>query len=248
MKNVIDKNIWIIGASSGIGRALAVLLAREGARLIISARSQKALDELRQEIGVPHQVIAFDVSDYQLCLGATKKAKRVFSKIDSVIFMAAHYQPAPIDQMNIEQAQKTIAINLGGAFNITHAILPILQQQNEGQFILCASVAGYRGLPNGQPYSATKAGIINFAESLRAEQKNLDIKVINSGFVRTPMTAKNQFNMPMMIEPEQAAQAIFKGMKSKKFEIHFPKKFSLFMKLLRLMPASLYFKIASKIN
>ena len=124
----------------------------------------------------------------------------------------------------------------------------LLQQQNEGQFILCASVAGYRGLPNGQPYSATKAGIINFAESLRAEQTNLDIKVINSGFVRTPMTDKNQFNMPMMIEPEQAAQAIFSGMKSKKFEIHFPKKFSLFMKLLRLMPASLYFKIAQKIN
>ena len=248
MKNVLDKNIWIIGASSGIGRALAVLLAREGARLIISARSQKPLDELRQEIGTPHQMIAFDVADYQLCLEATKKAKSIFSKIDSVIFMAAHYQPAPIDQMNIEQAHKTIAINLGGAFNITHAILPLLQQQNEGQFILCASVAGYRGLPNGQPYSATKAAIINFAESLRAEQTNLDIKVMNPGFVRTPMTAKNQFNMPMMIEPEQAAQAIFKGMKSKKFEIHFPKKFSLLMKLLRLMPASLYFKIASKIN
>ena len=234
MKNIRNKNIWIIGASSGIGRALAILLAREGARLIISARSQKPLDELRQEIGTPHQVIAFDVSDYQLCLAATEKAKSIFSKIDSVIFMAAHYQPAPIEQMNIEQAQKTIAINLGGAFNITHAILPILQQQNEGQFILCASVAGYRGLPNGQPYSATKAAIINFAESLRAEQTNLDIKVINSGFVRTPMTAKNQFNMPMMIEPEQAAQAIFNGMKSQKFEIHFPKKFSLSHEIIAL--------------
>jgi short-subunit dehydrogenase len=132
---------------------------------------------------------------------------------------------------------------LNGAFNAVHAVLPILKSQAHGQFVLCGSVAGYCGLPNGQPYSATKAGVINLAESLRAEEGHLDIKVINPGFVRTPLTDKNNFKMPMMIEPEEAAKIIVKGLQSKKFEIHFPKRFTFLMKILSVLPDFLYFKI-----
>ena len=125
------------------------------------------------------------------------------------------------------------------------ASLPILRSQGYGQLVLCGSVAGYRGLPNGQPYSATKAALINLAESLRAEERVLDIKVINPGFVRTALTDKNTFKMPMRIEPEEAARIIAEKLQTNCFEIHFPKRFTFFAKLIALLPAWLYFRCLS---
>ena len=127
----------------------------------------------------------------------------------SVIFMAAVYSPVSLSEMDIEEAKKIIDINLNGALNTIYAVLPILEKQGDGQLVLCGSVAGYRGLPNGQPYSATKAAIINIAESWKAEHPELDVKVINPGFVKTPLTDKNKFKMPMMIEPENGGRAPF---------------------------------------
>jgi len=131
---------------------------------------------------------------------------------------------------------------------IIGAILPFFESQGHGQICLCASVAGYIGLPNSQPYASTKAALINLAESLHVEYepKNIDIKVINPGFVQTPMTDRNQFEMPMMITAQEAATAIAKGITSQGFEVHFPKKFTLIMKLLRLLPYWLSFKITKK--
>ena len=116
--------------------------------------------------------------------------EKKFGRIDSTVFLAALYTPAPLHAMDIKLAHKTVHVNVGGALNIIHAILPIYQRQQTGQIALCASVAGYRGLPNGQPYSATKAALINLAETLYLEHRNLDIKVINPGFVRTPIRQK----------------------------------------------------------
>lgn len=138
-------------------------------------------------------------------------------------------------------------MNLLGAFTLIDSVLPILKQQRSGQLALCGSVAGYNGLPGGQPYSATKAAVINLAESLKAENPQLDIKVINPGFVKTPLTDKNSFQMPMMVSPEYAAQAIAEGLLKRGFEIHFPKKFTLLMKLLRILPRGLYFFLVSKL-
>ncbi len=232
------KIIWIIGASSGIGRALAVELANQGAKLVLSARSADKLNALNQQLGGGHQVIPLDVGDHK----ALTEAANRFSALDSVIFMSAIYEPTPIHKMNITDAHQLVNINLNGALNTIHATLPLLKQQAKGQLVLCGSVAGYCGLPNGQPYSATKAALINLAESLRTEEPELDIKLINPGFVRTDLTDKNKFNMPMMIEADQAAKIIAKGLLSNRFEIHFPKKFTYLVKLIANLPYWLYFK------
>lgn len=248
MNNFHGKHIWIIGASSGIGKALAKELAGEGATLALSARNEDKLKNLNEALEEQHHVCPLDVTNHKQIEKTAQALKEKFSKIDSVIFLAAIYAPTELDTLDIDEAHKIIDVNLGGAFNLIYSVLPLLKEQGSAQMVLCGSVAGYRGLPAGQPYSATKAGIINLAESLKAEQSDLDIKVINPGFVRTPMTDKNDFDMPMMIEPEDAAKAIARGLKSSAFEIHFPKKFTFFMKLLRVLPNVLFFSVSKKIK
>ncbi|MCB9982603.1 MAG: SDR family NAD(P)-dependent oxidoreductase [Rhodospirillales bacterium] len=238
--------IWIVGASSGIGRALAVELAAQGAHLILSSRNEAALSALNDELGGGHQVIALDAGDH----AALNAAAARLEKLDRVIFMAATYVPHEKNMKSIESVHSMLRVNLGGAFNVMHAALPLFEKQGYGQIALCGSVAGYRGLPFGQPYCAAKAGIINYAESLKieCEAKNIDVKVINPGFVRTPLTDKNDFPMPMMIEADEAARAIAKGLQGRAFEIHFPKRFTWLMKILRLLPAPLYFWIARQLS
>ena len=248
MKDYADKNIWIIGASSGIGRALAVELDQRGARLVLSARDSKKLEELSASLSAHHLVLPCDVTDPDIMSNAAKTALTFFGHIDSVLFLAGTYQPMKLNSLDIASLQNIISINLNGAFNVIHAVIPILLAQKSGQIGICASVAGYRGLPNSQPYSATKAALINLTESLRAEMSplGLDIRLISPGFVRTPMTDKNTFPMPMMIEPENAAKAIAEGLKGDHFEIHFPLLFTWIMKILRLLPSSIYFRIIPK--
>lgn len=246
MKNFNDKTIWIIGASSGIGKALAVNLHAQGANLILSARSEDDLKSVNKEFDGKHTVMPIDVSDPT----SLKDAIANTGNIDSVIHLAAIYDPTSLIDLKHDTMSKIVDINLKGTFNVVEAVLPKLKQQGHGQLALCGSVAGYRGLPNGQPYSATKAAVINLVESLRAEeQKNgIDVRLISPGFVETPMTDKNDFDMPMAIKPEQAADAIAKGLLSNAYEIHFPKKFTFIMKFLAILPAWAYFKIAGKIN
>jgi len=237
--------IWIIGASSGIGRALAIELAGQGAQLILSARRQSELDALKRDLGDQHMVYTLDVSNTEDVLQTTEAIRSVLPRIDRVIFLAAAYTPMSLRALDIAATRKMVDVNVMGAFNMVHAILPILCAQDKGQLALCASVAGYTGLPDGQPYSATKAAVINLAESLRSEcPASLDIKLICPGFVSTPLTEKNDFAMPMIISPEAAAKAIAKGLTHSSFEIHFPKRFTWFMKLLSCLPYFLYFKVA----
>ena len=247
MKDIQNKNIWIIGASSGIGKALAVELAAQGAVMALSARSKEALEMLNADLGGGHHVFPLDISDTDAIVKAARSIQADFPKLDSIISLAAIYNPTTLDKLDMAEIRTIIDVNLIGSFNIVHAALPIFEAQKSGQLVLCGSVAGYRGLPGGQPYSATKAAIINLAESLKAEKPHLDIKVINPGFVRTPLTDKNDFKMPMMIEPEEAAKAIAKGLKSRDFEIHFPKKFTYIMKCLRSLPYVFYFCLVKKI-
>ncbi|MFK8068444.1 MAG: SDR family NAD(P)-dependent oxidoreductase [Gammaproteobacteria bacterium] len=250
MKDYQDKYIWIIGASSGIGRALAHELANRGATLTLSARNRSALEELAMELEGAHRVISLDVADTDSVLNASRSINSVFPRLDSVIFMAGIYQPMTLDNLDMDSLQQLVEINLVGAFNVVHAVLPILSAQKNGQIALCGSVSGYTGLPNGQPYSATKAAIINLAESLRAETRNkgIDVKLINPGFVKTPMTELNNFSMPMIIEPEDAANIIATQLQSNRFEIHFPKKFSCIMKILTFLPYNLYFYLMTKLD
>jgi short-subunit dehydrogenase len=245
-----DQVVWIIGASSGIGAALARELAARGATLALSARRKDELEQLNHELGDRHNVFALDTTDAATTLRTAKAIRAAFGRIDRVVFLAAAYAPMKIGALDLAVTKGIVDINLTGAFNLVHAVLPILKTQPvKGQLALCGSVAGYIGLPGGQPYSATKAAIINLAESLHAECKDVvDIKLISPGFVRTPLTDKNEFKMPMIIEPAQAAKEIADGLLSKRFEIHFPKRFTVLLKLLQLLPYKLSLNLTRKIN
>lgn len=249
MQDYHHKTIWIIGASTGIGFHLAKELHERGGNLVVSARTESRLIELQKELKHNISVLSFDVSDCHALRNAVQWFVNNKIAIDSVIFMAAVYEPGRLDQLSIADIDKQLRINLHAAFYVIHAVMPILKQQQEGQIALCASVAGYRGLPVAQPYSASKAALINLAESLNIEcnNTNIDVKLICPGFVRTPMTNKNTFKMPMIIEPQRAAKAIANGLLQKRFEIHFPKRFTLIMKLLRAMPDTFFFWLANRL-
>ena len=165
MQDFHGKHIWIIGASSGIGEALAYELAQRGATLTISARSKDKLEALNEELGGAHHVCPVDISDLKSVQKSLTCVQKGHYKIDSIINLAALYDPAKLDDINIEKTRTLIDVNLMGMFNLIHTVLPVLQRQGHGQMALCGSVAGFKGLPNGQPYSATKAAVINLAES-----------------------------------------------------------------------------------
>lgn len=229
------ETVWIIGASSGIGAALARELSAQGATLILSARRKDDLDRLAGELVSPSEVVPLDVADAEAVAQAC--ASFAGRRIDRVVFLAAVYQPDSLENMELKSAYAQVDVNLKGALNVIHATLPMFKSQGMGQLALCGSVAGYIGLPNGQPYSATKAAVNNLAETLYAEAPAyLDVKLIAPGFVRTPMTDKNDFDMPFRIEPEDAARAIANGLRKKRFEIHFPKRFTLIIKTLQTLP------------
>lgn len=242
-----NQNVWIIGASSGIGKALAKELHNRGATLYLSARTESKLNDLNTELDNAHHVFAVDVSKKTKIKQVSEEIFKHALHIDRIIFLAAIYEPSSIADMKITDMDKTVDVNLKGAFYLINAILPLM---NKAQLALCGSIAGYRGLPNGQPYSATKAAITNLAETLRTEQqdKGLDIRLISPGFVKTPMTAKNEFDMPMAIEPEEAADAIADGLSGSSFEVHFPKRMTLLMKLIQKLPYILYFPLAKMIR
>lgn len=251
MNNTYQNQIvWIIGASSGIGCALARELSAHGAILALSARRKDELEKLNNDLGGRHRVFTLDTTDVESTLSTARAIHAEFGRIDRVIFLAAAYAPMKTDALDLTATKNIVDINLTGAFNLVHAVLPILKNQTtKGQLALCGSVAGYVGLPGGQPYSATKAAIINLAESLYAECKDsVDIKLISPGFVRTPLTDKNNFTMPAIIEPEQAAKEIAEGLRSRRFEVHFPRRFTMFLKLLRWLPYSFTLFITRKID
>jgi short-subunit dehydrogenase len=249
-RDFIDQTVWIIGASSGIGLALARELSLRGATLALSSRRRDELEKLRLELGEQHRVFAFDVTDADATYRAAQSVQAAFGSINRIVYLAAAYAPMKMDALDIAAVRGMVDVNITGAFSLVHAVLPILKgQKTKGQLALCSSVAGYIGLPNGQPYSATKAAIINLAESLHAECKDeIDIKLICPGFVRTPLTDKNDFKMPMIIAPVQAAKEISNGLLSGRFEIHFPKRFTLFLKALRLLPYWLSLRLTRSIK
>jgi short-subunit dehydrogenase len=245
MTSFAGSHVWIIGASTGIGRALAIRLAREGAVLSLYARNSETLEDLRRELNGPHAIYPLDVTRADQLEAAAAAQPR----IDRIVFLAGQYEPGALADADPHKTRLIVDTNLMGALHTVHAVLPVLRRQRGGQIALCGSVAGYRGLPGGQPYSATKAAIINLAESLRTEESkhNIDIRLISPGFVKTPMTDKNTFPMPMMISADQAADAIATGLKGPNFEIHFPRRMTIAMKILQILPYWLYFKIAGRL-
>lgn len=228
------ETIWIVGASEGIGAALARHCARRGARLYLSARSLPRLDALAASLGPEHVALPVDVSDRASVEAAADEIARA-GRIDRVINLAAIYDPGRTTEIDPDMAARIVAVNLTGSLYVARAGVRVLR--DGGQLALTGSVAGYVGLPQGQIYSATKAGVINLAESLRAELRGrIDVRLINPGFVATRLTRKNDFTMPALIQPPEAAVEIMRGLDRGGFEIHFPRRLTLALKLLRALP------------
>ncbi|MBZ0128307.1 MAG: SDR family NAD(P)-dependent oxidoreductase [Rhodobacteraceae bacterium] len=228
------ETIWIIGASEGIGAALAVAWAALGARLILSARSAPQLAELAASLGPRHIALPLDVGDRTSIDAAAAKVAEIGS-LDRVVHLAALYDPGKIAHLDPETAAKIVTVNLTGSFHIAQIAPPLLR--NGGQLALCGSVAGYIGLPQGQIYSATKAGVISLAQSLRTELAGrYDVRLISPGFVDTRLTRMNAFTMPVLVTPETAAHAIINGLNRRGFEVHFPRRLTFALKILSALP------------
>ena len=230
------RRIWIIGASAGIGAALARAFAAAGAELILSARDGAALDRLAADLGRA-EVLPLDLA-VPGALAQAVTALHGAAPLDAVIATAALYDPGRIADIDPAKAEQMVRVNLLGMFEVARLVPPLLR--SGGQLVLFGSVAGWVGLPGGQPYSATKAAVNNLAESLAAElAPRVDVRLVCPGFVATRLTAQNRFRMPAIITPEAAAARILRGLQGRRFEIHFPRRFTLAVKLLRLLPYGL---------
>jgi short-subunit dehydrogenase len=237
------KRVWLVGASTGIGRATAIALHAAGATVIVSARSVATLAELAAQYpGL--QTIALDATDQA---GVKSTAAQLIQEggLDLVMYCAGIYQPLRAQELSSAIMAQHMQVNYIGAVYVTEAVLPTMLAAKRGHLSYVSSVAGYRGLPKSLAYGPTKAAMINMAEALYIDlhDEGLGISVINPGFVETPLTSQNTFRMPALIKPEQAAVEIMTGWESGKFEIHFPKRFTAWLKLMRSAPHSLYFKM-----
>ncbi|MBA1337589.1 MAG: Short-chain dehydrogenase [Pelagibacterales bacterium] len=244
----MNKNIWITGASSGIGKALAVKFSNEGWQVAASARRENLLRELCEK----HkniQSFPLDVTDVEGCKNAFKKIIEKYKNIDICVFGTGMHDPKSEKKFNLEKIRKIMEVNYFGIMNCINSIHNYYSEKKEGQISIISSVAGYRGLPAAGAYCASKSALTSFTESLYFEmkRKNVRVSLVSPGFIKTPMTDQNDFPMPMIKSPEFAAEQIYVGLiKKRGFEIHFPKVFTFFMKLLRILPNSIYFKLLEK--
>lgn len=243
------QRVWIVGASTGIGAALADLLHTRGAKVAVSARSADKLAAMVMRLGQSRAMaLPLDITDVETIKLAEQQLIAAWGGYDLVIFMAGDYTAMRAWEIDLAVAQRMVDVNWTGFMNGLSVVIPTLMKQKTGGIALVSSVAGYRGLPKSLVYGPTKAALINLAETLYIDlkEKGLDIYLINPGFVKTPLTAQNDFEMPSIITPEVAALEIEKGLANGEFEIHFPKRFTNVLKLLRHLPYSLYFRAIKK--
>lgn len=238
--------VWISGASSGIGRALALKLAGEGYKVAVTARDHEKLAELQAEAsGLPGGIIVLDgdVTDAEDMEHVLASIEYEHGALALAIFNAGVYLPVHAEDLKLGDFEQSFAVNLQGVVNCLVPAVRHMKAKGQGQIAIVSSATGYGGLPTSAAYGATKAALINMAESLKfdLDKMGIRIQVINPGFVDTPATKQNDFPMPSLVSVEEAAAQISAGLKSQAFEITFPKRFTYVMKLLNLMPYSLYF-------
>jgi len=249
---IIDEVIWIIGGSSGIGYELCKLYLANNYKVIVSSRNARqtpVLEKLANLYKSNITLIDIDVADMKSVDKATQTAWNAYGHIDSCIYNAGVYESMRVSQWKIEHFEQMMQINYLGAVRVTNALTPLFLEKKRGHFVFNASISSYFGLPYGGGYSAPKAALLNFCESIKPEleEKNIQVQVINHGFVKTRLTAKNDFTMPSLLEPLEAAQIIFDKLhNSRGFEIKFPFMLTAFLYFLRVIPYRLAFYFTKK--
>jgi len=241
MKDWQGKRYWLIGASEGLGEALAHQLSRVGAEVIVSARSEDKLKSLSDALPGQSSHVALDATDR----AAVENAAREIGEIDGMVYLAGVYWPMHADEWDNERAEAMADVNYLGAQRAVGAVLPAMLQRGRGHIVLTGSLSGFRGLPGAIGYGASKAAVMYLAESMHADLRKTDVQVqiVNPGFVKTRLTDKNDFSMPFIMEPGQAAREIFEHMNSDGFKKSFPTLFSWMFRLANFLPDWAYYRI-----
>ncbi|MEM7226051.1 MAG: SDR family NAD(P)-dependent oxidoreductase [Pseudomonadota bacterium] len=243
---------WITGASTGLGRALARRMAADGWTVAASARSQKPLEELAQSVaGQSGKICVYplDVTDQSAVVATVETIEREVGPIHQAVLNAGSHQALSAADLQATVFRDLLSLNLMGTVHCLEAVLATMVSRRAGRIAVVASLAGYRGLPTAAAYGMTKAGLINMAEALKPEldRYGVCLQVVNPGFVRTPLTDKNRFPMPFLMEVEAAADAFYQGLQSERFEIVFPRRLAYLLKILRCLPAPLAFAVTRRL-
>ena len=244
------KTIWITGGSTGIGKALAIKFANEGWNVAISARRENLL----QEISNKHENIhgfPVDVTDKIKCKQTFEQIRNKFENIDICFFSTGTWDPKKEKDIDVEQIENVFKVNFFGTLNSIKAVEEYFKNRKMGTITIVSSIAGYRGLPNSTGYGPSKSALNNLAESLYFDFKRSNVRVclVSPGFIKTPMTDKNDFKMPFLKTTDYAAEKIYDGLVNKNiFEIHFPKSLTLILKIFSFLPSSIYFSLVGKMT
>ena len=242
-----QKKIWITGASSGIGKSLAEKFASEGWKVAVSARRKEILDKMADNENISSYPL--DVTNQEQISDVFLKIINDFGSLDLCVFSSGTYDPKLEQEINIKQNKFVMETNFFGVLYCIKSVEKYFKDKKDGHISIVSSIAAYRGLPNSSGYGPSKAALTNLTESLYFDFKkyNVRISLVSPGFIKTPLTDKNEFPMPFIKSPEFAADKMFKGLtKTKAFEIHFPKTLTLLLKFLRILPYKIYLFLIDK--
>ena len=242
-----QKKIWITGASSGIGKALAEKFAAEGWKVAASARRKEVLDKMSSHENIFSYPL--DVTNQDQIKTSFEKIIEDFKGLDLCVFSSGTYDPKLEQGINIKQNKFVMETNFFGVLYCINAVENYFKNKKDGHISIVSSVAAYRGLPNSSGYGPSKAALTNLTESLYFDFKkyNVRISLVSPGFIKTPLTDKNDFQMPFIKSPEFAAEKMFDGLtKSKAFEIHFPRALTILLKIFRVLPYKIYLFLIDK--
>lgn len=241
MKTWVGKRYWLVGASEGLGRALAHRMSRCGVQLVLSARSTDRLESLADELPGPCRVVPCDVSDDD----DVARAAEEVGEIDGLVYLAGVYWPQAAQDWQAPEVTAMCDVNLTGAARVLGQVVPGMVARDRGHIVMTGSLSGFRGLPGATGYTASKAGVMVMAEALHADLRKTGVQVqlVNPGFIRTRLTDKNDFKMPFLMEPEAAADVIFDHMNTTRFQKSFPAPFSWLFRLGQFLPDALYYRL-----
>lgn len=243
MRDFAGKRYWIVGASEGLGRAVAEGLSRRGAKLVLSARNQGRLEDLAAALPGSAEAVAMDIADSSSVRAAAQKV----GQVDGLVFLAGIYWPIKATEWDADKVEAMADVNLTGAARVLGQVVPDMVARDDGHIVITGSLSGFRGLPGAIGYCASKAGTMSLAESMYCDLRKtgVDVQLANPGFIKTRLTDLNEFSMPQIMDPEDAARRMIEHMTTDKFSMSYPNPFALAFRLGNFLPDWLYYRVFS---